>query len=90
MPPYNTKMWSAGDRSMKWLIPGPIPVGGSVTPDLQRQRCFLGPARQQLAGNQHGRLGLLGHPGRRATNPWTYRHYDSNQDTVVVNFEFPS
>ena len=86
---YNTKMWSAGDRSMKWLIPGPIPVGGSVT--LTYTATAL-PSAQLDNNSQAVNVAdsdYWGIPVAERTNPWTYRHYDSNQDQVVVNFEFP-
>jgi len=86
---YNTKMWSAGDRSMKWLIPGPIPVGGSVTLTYSANAVSSAQLDNNSQAINTADSDYWGIPVAERTNPWTYRHYDSNQDTVVVNFEFP-
>jgi len=86
---YNTKSWSAGDRSMKWLIPGPIAVGESVTLTytadvVASAELSDGDSAINTAGTDY-----WGVPQAERTNPWTYRHYDGNDDTVRVDFEFP-
>ncbi|MCB8914574.1 MAG: DUF11 domain-containing protein [Thermoleophilales bacterium] len=86
---YNTKMWSAGDRSMKWVIPGPIPVGGSVTLTYTANALPSAQLDNNSSAVNTADSDYWGIPAAERTNPWTYRHYDSNQDTVVVNFEFP-
>ena len=48
---YNTKMWSAGDRAMKTRARLNSSAGRSGT--------------EAVASDQHGRLGLLGHPAVR-------------------------
>lgn len=86
---YNTKAWSAGDRSMRWVIPGPIAVGSSVTLTytanaVSSAQLKNGDSAINVAGSDYWAI-----PQSERTNPWTYRHYDGNDDTVRVDFEFP-
>ncbi|MCB0861287.1 MAG: DUF11 domain-containing protein [Solirubrobacterales bacterium] len=86
---YNTKMWSAGDRAMQWVIPGPIAVGGSVTLTYTANAVSSAQLDNNSSAINTADSDYWGIPAAERTNPWTYRHYDSNQDTVRVNFEFP-
>ncbi|MCB0858270.1 MAG: DUF11 domain-containing protein [Solirubrobacterales bacterium] len=86
---FNTKAWSAGDRSMRWVIPGPVNPGQSVTLTytanaVSSAQLANGDSAINTAGSSY-----WGIPVAERTNPWTYRGYDSNQDTVRIDFEFP-
>ena len=86
---FNTKAWSAGDRSMSWTIPGPIAPGGSFTLTytanaLPSAQLNNGSSAINTAGSSY-----FGLPQAERNNPWTYRDYDSNDDSVKVDFEFP-
>jgi uncharacterized repeat protein (TIGR01451 family)/fimbrial isopeptide formation D2 family protein len=86
---FNTKAWSAGDRSMRWVIPGPVNPGDSVTLTytanaLSSAQLGAGDSAINTADSDY-----WGIPQSGRTNPWTYRHYDGNQDSVRVDFEFP-
>lgn len=86
---FNTDPWTAGDPDMKWTIPGPIAPGGSVTltytaEPLPAAQLHNGDKAINTAGSDYWGL-----PSGERTNAWTYRNYDSNDDTVRVDFEFP-
>jgi uncharacterized repeat protein (TIGR01451 family)/fimbrial isopeptide formation D2 family protein len=86
---FNTKMWTSGDPSMEWQIPGPLNPGDSVTLSytaeaLPSDQLATGSSASNTAGSSY-----FGIPEAERTNPWTYREYTSNDDTVTVNFEFP-
>lgn len=86
---FNTKAWSAGDRAMRWVIPGPVDPGESVTltytaSALSSAQLGTGDSAINTADSDY-----WGIPQNERTNPWTYRHYDGNQDSVRVDFEFP-
>jgi uncharacterized repeat protein (TIGR01451 family)/fimbrial isopeptide formation D2 family protein len=86
---FNTDPWTAGDPDMKWTIPGPIAPGGNVTltytaEPLPAAQLANGDKAINTAGSNYWGL-----PSSERTNPWTYRNYDSNNDTVRVDFEFP-
>lgn len=88
---FNTDPWTAGDPDMTWLIPGPIAPGETVTLTYTAHAV---PSAQLNASDQAintAKSHYFGIPStERVTHPtWTYREYDSNDDTVVVNFEFP-
>ena len=86
---FNTKMWTSGDPSMEWKIPGPVNPGDTVTltytaeplPSIELNN---GSSATNTAGADY-----FGIPEAERTNPWTYREYDTGDDTVTVNFEFP-
>jgi uncharacterized repeat protein (TIGR01451 family)/fimbrial isopeptide formation D2 family protein len=86
---FNTDPWTQADPTMKWTIPGPIAPDETVTLTYTAQPL---PAAQlnnsskaiNVAGSNYWGL-----PASERTNPWTYRNYDSNNDTVRVDFEFP-
>jgi uncharacterized repeat protein (TIGR01451 family)/fimbrial isopeptide formation D2 family protein len=86
---FNTKMWSGGDPSMEWQVPGPIAPGDSVTLSYTAEAL---PSDQLATGssaiNTAG-AGYFGIPEAERVNPWTYREYDTGEDTVTVDFEFP-
>ncbi len=86
---FNTDPWTAGDPTMKWTIPGPIAPGETVTltytaEPLPAAQLANGDKAINTAGSNY-----WGIPASERTNPWTYRNYDSNDDTVRVDFEFP-
>ncbi len=86
---FNTKMWTSGDPTMEWEIPGPIAPGDTVTLSytaeaLPSAQLATGSSADNTAGSSY-----FGIPEAERVNPWTYREYDSNDDTVTVNFEFP-
>ena len=86
---FNTKMWTSGDPSMEWLIPGPLAPGDTATltyaaESLPSADLATGSSATNTAGSDY-----FGIPEAERTNPWTYREYQTNEDTVTVNFEFP-
>jgi len=86
---FNTDPWTAGDPDMTWVIPGPIAPGETVTLTYTAHAV---PSAQLNATDQAINTAgshYFGIPSNERTNPWTYREYDSNNDTVIVNFEFP-
>jgi uncharacterized repeat protein (TIGR01451 family)/fimbrial isopeptide formation D2 family protein len=86
---FNTKAWSAGDRTMKWVIPGPVAVGDSVTLTYTANAVSSAQLTNASSAINTAVSTYWGIPQSERTNPWTYRDYDSNQDTVRVDFEFP-
>jgi uncharacterized repeat protein (TIGR01451 family)/fimbrial isopeptide formation D2 family protein len=86
---FNTDPWTVADPTLKWTIPGPIAPNETVTLTYTAQPL---PAAQlnnaskaiNVAGSNYWGL-----PSSERSNPWTYRNYDSNNDTVRVDFEFP-
>ena len=86
---FNTDPWTAGDPDMTWMIPGPINPGQTVT--LTYTAKALPSAQLNATDTAVNTAGshYFGIPSVDRTNPWTYREYDSNNDTVIVNFEFP-
>ncbi len=86
---FNTDPWTPGDPTMKWTIPGPIAPGETVTltytaEPLPAAQLTNGSRAINTAGSNYWGL-----PASERTNPWIYRNYDSNDDTVRVNFDFP-
>ena len=86
---FNTDPWTQADPTMKWTIPGPIAPGETVTltytaEPLPAAQLSNGDKAINTAGSNYWGL-----PASERTNPWVYRNYDSNNDTVRVNFEFP-
>jgi len=86
---FNTDPWTQADPTMKWTIPGPIAPGDTVTltytaEPLPAAQLSTGDSAINTAGSNYWGL-----PLSERTNPWTYRNYDSNNDTVRVDFEFP-
>jgi uncharacterized repeat protein (TIGR01451 family)/fimbrial isopeptide formation D2 family protein len=86
---FNTKMWTSGDPAMEWQIPGPLAPGATVTltytaKALPSPQLSTGSSASNTADSSY-----FGIPEAERVNPWTYREYDSNNDTVTVNFEFP-
>ncbi|MGB0119564.1 MAG: isopeptide-forming domain-containing fimbrial protein [Solirubrobacterales bacterium] len=86
---FNTDPWTAGDPAMTWVIPGPINPGQTVT--LTYTAKALPSAQLNATDTAVNTAGshYFGIPSAERTNPWTYREYDSNDDTVIVKFEFP-
>jgi uncharacterized repeat protein (TIGR01451 family)/fimbrial isopeptide formation D2 family protein len=86
---FNTDPWTAADPDMTWVIPGPIAPGETVTLTYTARAV---PSAELNASDQAINTAgshYFGIPKGERTNPWTYREYDSNNDTVIVNFEFP-
>jgi uncharacterized repeat protein (TIGR01451 family)/fimbrial isopeptide formation D2 family protein len=86
---FNTDPWTPADPTMKWTIPGPVAPGETVTltytaEPLPAAQLSDGDKAVNTAGSSYWGL-----PSGDRTNPWVYRPYNSNNDTVVVNFEFP-
>ncbi len=86
---FNTDGWTQADPTMKWTIPGPIAPGETVTLTYTAEPL---PSAQLQAGDRAintAGSNYWGLPSSERSNPWTYRNYDSNNDTVRVNFDFP-
>jgi uncharacterized repeat protein (TIGR01451 family)/fimbrial isopeptide formation D2 family protein len=86
---FNTKMWTSGDPAMKWQVPGPLAPGDSLTLSytaeaLPSTSLATGSSATNTAGAEY-----FGVPEAERVNPWTYREYNTGNDTVTVNFEFP-
>jgi uncharacterized repeat protein (TIGR01451 family)/fimbrial isopeptide formation D2 family protein len=86
---FNTDPWTVADPTMKWTIPGPIAPNQTVTLTYTAQ-----PLPSAQLNNNSKAINVAGSnywglPASERTNPWTYRNYDSNNDTVRVDFEFP-
>jgi uncharacterized repeat protein (TIGR01451 family)/fimbrial isopeptide formation D2 family protein len=86
---FNTKMWTSGDPSMEWQIPGPLNPGDSLTISYTAEALpSINLATGSSASNTAAST-YFGVPEAERTNPWDYRQYNTNDDTVTVNFEFP-
>jgi len=87
---FATQNWTPGDHNMAWKIPGPIAPGATVT--LTYTASTVGSAALhtgQTAVNTAKANKYFGIPEVDRTNPWTYREYTSNTDSVTLRFEFP-
>ncbi len=86
----STKTWSPGDHTMAWKIPGPIAPGATVTLTYTAQAVSSATLHTgQTAVNTAKATRYFGIPEADRTNPWTYREYVSNSDSVTLKFEFP-
>jgi large repetitive protein len=90
---YNTDGWTAGDPHMRWVVPGPVAVGATVTFTYTAQ---VKPATQLTSGQQIVNTAKVvsdyGLPkSTRDQNPgWTYREYTGPQDTVTLTVAVPN
>ncbi|MBK8294230.1 MAG: DUF11 domain-containing protein [Solirubrobacterales bacterium] len=87
---FSTKAWSAGDHNMAWKIPGPIAPGDTVTLTYTASAVSSATLHTgQTAVNTAKAPKYFGIPEADRTNPWIYREYASNNDSVILKFEFP-
>ncbi|MBK5233234.1 MAG: DUF11 domain-containing protein [Thermoleophilia bacterium] len=86
---FTTKAWDVLDHNMKWKIPGPIAPGATVTLTYTANAVSSASLHTgQTAVNTVGAPKYFGIPEADRTNPWTYREYASNNDSVILAFEF--
>ena len=89
---FATQNWTPGDHNMKWLIPGPIAPGATVTLTYTANAVSSASLHTgQTAVNTASAPKYYGIPAaERATNPtWVFHEYASNSDSVILKFEFP-
>lgn len=86
-----TDGWTSADRDLRWLIPGPIAPGATVTlaytADPNMATVGDGDAITNTArvASSYGVSGT----DRTANPTWTYRPYTTPDDTVTLNFASP-
>lgn len=88
---FNTKAWTPADHTMKWVIPGPIAPGDTVTLTytanaVSSASLHTGDSAINTAGSTYHGIPQT----EQDTHPtWVYRDYTSNNDQVKIDFEFP-
>lgn len=87
---FATQNWTPGDHNMAWKIPGPIAPGDTVTLTYTASAVSSASLHTgQTAVNTAKAPKYFGIPEAERTNPWTYREYAGNNDSVILKFEFP-
>jgi uncharacterized repeat protein (TIGR01451 family)/fimbrial isopeptide formation D2 family protein len=86
---FNTKMWTSGDPAMEWQIPGPLAPGDSLTFSYTAEALPSTSLTNGSSAANTAAADYFGIPEVDRVNPWTYREYNTGDDTVTVNFEFP-